>query len=780
MALAWNLVIILILLVLQQSYFRVTFGSSNVHIVYMGERMNQSEQQLVEDSHVDILSRILGSKSAARKSILYSYKHGFSGFAAVLSHSQAKLIADFPGVVRVIPNQILSLHTTRSWDFLHVKQDIVTGALSGGQSGRGTIIGIMDTGIWPESESFRDEHMDNPPLHWRGICQGGENFDRSHCNRKIIGARWYIKGYEAEIGKLNTSDGVEYLSPRDASGHGTHTSSTAAGVAVENASFMGLAKGLARGGAPSAWLAIYKICWSTGGCSSADLLAAFDDAIFDGVDILSASLGSAPPLPIYVEDALAIGSFHAVAKGISVVCSGGNSGPYPQTVINTAPWIITVAASTIDREFPSRIILGNNQTLQGQSLYTGKGLSKFYPIVFGEDIAASDADEESARSCNSGSLNATLAKGKAILCFQSRSQRSATVAIRTVTEVEGAGLIFAQFPTKGVDTSWSKPGVQVDYITGTTILSYMEATRNPVIKFGKTKTVVGQQISPEVAFFSSRGPSSLSPSVLKPDIAAPGVNILAAWSPASSARLLSDANEDELHDPLNFNIESGTSMACPHISAIVALVKTAHPSWSPAAIKSAIVTTASLKNEYKQYIGAEGAPHKQADPFDYGGGHVDPNKVTDPGLVYDLKNSDYFHFLCSMGYNDTAISLLTGFPSKCHKSPKFLLNMNLPSIIIPELKQPLTVTRTVTNVGPIKSIYTARVVAPIGISVAVEPPTLTFSSKGKKMKFKVTFSSKLRVQSGFSFGYLFWEDGSHEVRIPLAVRSVVDEFCVQT
>lgn len=157
---------------------------------------------------------------------------------------------------------------------------------------------------------------------------------------------------------------MEYLSPRDASGHGTHTSSTAAGVAVENASFMGLAKGLARGGAPSAWLAVYKICWSTGGCSSADILAAFDDAIFDGVDILSASLGSDPPLPTYVEDALAIGSFHAVAKGISVVCSGGNSGPYPQTVINTAPWVITVAASTIDREFPSRIILGNNQTLQ--------------------------------------------------------------------------------------------------------------------------------------------------------------------------------------------------------------------------------------------------------------------------------------------------------------------------------------------------------------------------------------------------------------------------------
>ncbi|XP_058735117.1 subtilisin-like protease SBT3.5 isoform X2 [Vicia villosa] len=706
------------------------------------------------------------------KSILYSYKHGFSGFAAVLTPSQAKLIADFPGVIRVIPNKILSLHTTRSWDFLHVKQDIVTGVLSRAQSGKGTIIGIIDTGIWPESHSFRDDHMDNPPPRWRGICQEGENFDSSHCNRKIIGARWYIKGYEAEFGKLNTSDGVEYLSPRDASGHGTHTSSTAAGVLVENASFKGLAKGSARGGAPSAWLSIYKICWSTGGCSSADLLAAFDDAIFDGVDIISASLGSSPPLPTYVEDVLAIGSFHAVAKGICVVCSGGNSGPYAQTVINTAPWVITVAASTIDREFPSTVILGNNHTIQGQSLYTGKESNKFHPIVFGEDIAASNASEESARSCESGSLSSTLAKGKVILCFQSRSQRSAMAAVRTVMEAEAAGLIYAQFPTINVDMSWNIPSIQVDFIAGTKILSYMEATRKPVIKFSKTRTVVGRQMSPDVALFSSRGPSSLSPSVLKPDIAAPGVNILAAWSPASYSSLESDTSQDDLSS-LNFKIESGTSMSCPHISGIVALIKTIHPTWSPAAIKSALVTTASLKNEYSQYIGAEGAPYKQADPFDYGGGHVNPNKVADPGLVYDLEKTDYIKFLCSMGYNNTAIALLTDSPTKCIKSRKFLLNMNLPSITIPELKQPLTVTRTVTNVGPIKSTYIVCVAAPIGISVTVEPAVLTFNEKRKKMKFKVNFSSKLRVQSRFSFGYLLWEDGLHDVRIPLAVYSVV-------
>ncbi|KAM7253973.1 hypothetical protein ACFE04_031655 [Oxalis oulophora] len=748
----------------------------NVYIVYMGDRPHQydydHDPNLVQHFHHHFLSGILGlSKLAARESILYTYKHGFSGFAALLTHPQAKLIADQPGVLRVLPNKIFSLHTTRSWDFLGVEPSIVDGIYSKSHSGSGSIIGFLDTGIWPESQSFKDEGMGNVPSRWKGICQQGEEFNVSACNRKIIGARWYVKGYEAEFGKLNTSGGVEFLSPRDAVGHGTHTSSTASGGSIENASVLGLARGLARGGAPSSWLAIYKVCWGTGGCSSADLLAAFDDAIFDGVDVLSVSLGSSPPLAIYVDDALSIGSFHAVAKGISVVCSAGNSGPYPQTVINSAPWVTTVAASTIDRAFPTLITLGNNQTVKGQGLYTGKELNKFYPIVYGGDVAATDADQDNAGSCESGTMNVTLARGRVIICFQSRSQRSIFVAIRTVQEVEGAGLIFAQFPASDVTpfSGISIPCVQVDFSVGTFLLTYTEAYRHPVVKFGFTETVIGQQLSPEVAFFSARGPSSLSPSVLKPDIAAPGVNILASWSPASSGVLQNSVT------PGNFKLESGTSMACPHVSGIVALLKAIHPTWSPAAIKSALVTTASTTDDHHQHIVAEGAPYKQADPFDYGGGHVDPNNAMDPGLIYDITDiSDYVRFLCSMGYNNSAISLMTKTKTKCRKSTKFLLNLNLPSISIPELKNTLTVTRTVTNVGPKNSCYTSRFQAPAGTLVRIEPSVLLFNSSVKKLKFKVMFSSRLRVQGRYSFGNLIWEDGIHVVRIPLVVRTVLD------
>lgn len=171
-------------------------------------------------------------------------------------------------------------------------------------------------------------------------------------NSKIIGARFY--------NSENFYDVTDFKSPRDSEGHGTHTSSTAAGREVANASYFGLAEGTARGGVPGARIAMYKVCWSFG-CALADILAAFDDAIADGVDIISVSLGSDFPLQ-YFEDPIAIGSFHAMKNGILTSNSASNSGPFPYTVANYAPWSLTVAASTIDRKFVTQVVLGNGQT----------------------------------------------------------------------------------------------------------------------------------------------------------------------------------------------------------------------------------------------------------------------------------------------------------------------------------------------------------------------------------------------------------------------------------
>ncbi|XWS38123.1 hypothetical protein CRYUN_Cryun19dG0103300 [Craigia yunnanensis] len=338
-----------------------------VHIVYMGEKRHE-DPATTKMSHYKMLFTLLGSKEAATNSMLYSYKHGFSGFAARLTESQAEEIAAFPGVVQVIPNRIHKLHTTRSWEFMGLNYRSSKNLLTKSNMGEGTIIGVIDSGVWPESESFSDRGMSPIPSRWKGICQEGQLFNSSNCNKKLIGARWFIKGIlDQNETPINISNGEEILSARDRSGHGTHTASTAAGNFVENANYEGLAAGLARGGAPRAHLAVYKVCWSfgPGGCTDADLLKAFDKAIQDGVHILFVSIGNSTPFFSYADqrNSIAIGSFHAITKGITVACSAGNDGPTAMTVENTAPWIITVAATTIDRALTTAITLGNNRTL---------------------------------------------------------------------------------------------------------------------------------------------------------------------------------------------------------------------------------------------------------------------------------------------------------------------------------------------------------------------------------------------------------------------------------
>ncbi|XP_058009769.1 subtilisin-like protease SBT3.3 isoform X2 [Hevea brasiliensis] len=715
----------------------VVEAASNVHIVYLGEKQHD-DPKLITNSHHDMLADVVGSKELASQLIVYSYKHGFSGFAAKLTESQAQKLAELPGVVRVIPNSLHKLQTTRSWDFLGLSSYSPVNALQRSNMGDGVIIGVFDTGIWPESKAFSDEGLGPIPFRWKGVCKSGKQFNATlNCNKKIIGARWYIDGFLAEYGKpLNTSEDLEFLSPRDANGHGTHTASTAAGAFIRNVSYKGLGPGTIRGGAPRARLAIYKVCWNVfgGQCSSADMLKAFDEAIYDGVDVLSLSIGSSIPLfsDIDERDGIATGSFHAVARGITVVCGAANDGPSAQTVQNTAPWILTVAASTMDRAFPTPITLGNNKTFLGQAMFTGKEIG-FRGLVYPE---ASGLDPNAAGVCQSLSLNATLVAGKVVLCFTSMARRAAvTSAAEVVKAAGGVGLIVAKNPSDALyPCSGDFPCVEVDYEIGTRILFYIRSNRSPAVKLSHSKTIVGNPLLPKVAYFSSRGPNSIAPAILKPDITAPGVNILAATSPL-------DRFEDN-----GYAMHSGTSMATPHVSAW-----RNHPSGYP--------------------IFAEGSPQKLANPFDFGGGIANPNGAADPGLLYDMDTADYIHYLCVMGYNNAAISRLTGQPTECPSKEPSILDVNLPSLTIPNLRKSITLTRTVTNAGAPNSIYRAVIEPPFGIIVSVKPDVLLFSNQTKKINFTVTINATHQVNTGYYFGSLSWTDGIHMVKSPLSVRT---------
>ncbi|KAJ0971156.1 hypothetical protein J5N97_019115 [Dioscorea zingiberensis] len=712
-------------------------ASRKVYIVYLGEKQHE-DPNVVTATHHDMLTAVLGSKEEALTSILYNYKHGFSGFAAMLTDSQAKAVAELPEVVSIRPSQVYKIQTTRSWDYLGLNYDQTKGLLHDSHLGEDIIIGVVDTGIWPESPSFSDAGFGPIPSRWKGICQTGEAFSANNCSRKIIGARWYTKGVDPEVLK------GDYLSARDVNDHGTHTASTAAGVLVRNVSFHGLAAGAARGGAPRARLAIYKACWGAGGsCYEAAVLKAFDHAIHDGVDVLSLSLSG---------NGYAEGSFNAVAKGMTVVFAGGNNGPTTQTVANDLPWVTTVAASTLDRSFPTVITLGNGQNLVGQAInYQTEKDDIFKPLFYG------------GGSCGVDLLNSSDVAGSIVLCYDFTSPISFSLplqierAIQVVNQAKGAGLIFAIYSSNNIDVIESCNDLHltcvfVDFGMANQIRNYYINSDKPKVKVRPTKSVIGQSVlSPNVGFFSSRGPSVSYPELLKPDVAAPGVCILAAVKNS-------------------YHFESGTSMACPHVSGIAALLKAIHPSWSPAAIKSALVTTALITNEHGWPIESEGVPRKIADPFDFGGGNVNPNRAADPGLIYDIDPKDYLkYFQCTIGTDDAC------------DSTKPLYYLNLPSISIPNLKKKVTVSRTVTNVGSTNAIYEAIPESPPGVKMVVEPPVLVFNATHKVNTFKVSFTATAKVQGDYTFGSLTWYDkDDHRVRIPIAARIVIQDFFADT
>ncbi|KAL8460778.1 hypothetical protein ACS0TY_032329 [Phlomoides rotata] len=667
-----------------------------------------------------------------------------------------------------------SMHTTRSWEFAGLKESIKLknsekeDLLLKSRYGDSVIVGMLDNGVWPESKSFNDRGMGPIPKSWNGICQSGDEFNSSHCNKKIVGARFYIKGYEAFYGPLNRT--LDYRSPRDKDGHGTHTSSTVGGRRVKHVSALGgFASGTASGGAPLARLAIYKVCWAVPGhgkedgntCFEEDMLAAIDDAIGDGVDVLSISIGTKDPTP-FNKDGIAIGAFHAIKKNIVVTCSAGNSGPAPSTLSNPAPWIITVGASSVDREFLSPVKLGNGMIIKGQTVTPYKLKNKQYPLVYAGQVANPDVPESLLGQCLPGCLSSKKAKGKIVMCLRGNGTRVGKGM--EVKRAGGIGYVLGNSEANGNELAADAhvlPATAVSYLNALQILKYINSTKAPTAYIIPAKTVLDIKPSPFMAAFSSRGPSTISPDILKPDITAPGLNILAAWSEASSPTKL-----EEDKRVAKYNILSGTSMSCPHIGGASALLKAIHPGWSSAAIRSALMTSAGLINNQGNPI--TDASGTQADPFQFGSGHFRPSKAADPGLVYDASYTDYLLYLCSNG----AQNLDSSF--KCPEHSPSPVNLNYPSLAIPKLNGTVTAVRTVTNVGGSKSVYFVNVKPPPGISIKISPAILYFNHIGQKRRFTITVKTESEITGSvekgkYAFGWYTWSDGIHNVRSPMAV-----------
>ncbi|CAN1307517.1 Subtilisin-like protease SBT5.4 [Linum perenne] len=693
----------------------VAFGAQKNYIVYLGSHSHgggiaqlsnpDDVVQAVTQSHYTLLGSLIGSERA-RDAMGYSYTWNINGFSAVLEEEEAAELSKRPGVVSVFLDRGRELHTTRSWDYMLLENN---GAGHPGELwkaanfGEGTIVATLDTGVWPESKSFDDKGYGPVPSKWKGICQNNTKAGVP-CNRKLIGARYFSKGYT-----------------RDSEGHGSHTLSTAAGNFVPQVKILNFTVGTAKGGSPKARVAAYKVCWPPidgSGCFDSDILAAFDAAINDGVDVISVSLGGDPA--DYFEDSVAIGSFHAVRKGIDVACSAGNSGPALGTVSNIAPWITTVAASTLDRKLDAYAQLHNGLRIQGVTL-SGSSSNKTYPLRLASQVRAANVTILDALLCKANTLDRKKARGKIVVCLRGENGRLEKGS--EAASAGAAGMIFCNDKTSGEDVVADPhflPAVHISYKDSLAVYHYINSTH------------------------------------------APGVNIIAAYTEAKQTGIDADPRK------FPYNILSGTSMSCPHVAGVTALLRTLYPSWSPAAIRSAIMTTARTRDDTRNPI--KDSSNERATPFNYGSGHIRPNQAMNPGLVYDLSEVDYLNFLCARGYNQTLLSLFA--PHEC-SNKHAIVDLNYPSIAVPRLPMKegsVTVTRKVKNVGNKAARYAVSVKQPVGVSISVKPAVLKFDKVGEEKAFEV----KLEAKSGgkineYVFGGITWSDGVHHVRSPVAV-----------
>ena len=737
------------------------------------------------------------ARAGAGTELIYRYRYGLNGFAARMHPSQAHKLENLPDVLRVWEDEIRPLATNFSLEFLGLF-DPETGLRGApGLDGDGIIIGVIDSGIAPEHPSLADTReadrpricggdwaensilgrwlcrrfdkqedtvLFEPPENWNGSCQSGDQFESTACNNKLIGARWFITGAEAS----GPIDDGEIRSARDADGHGTHTATIAAGNRVK-ASIFGSFIGRIEGVAPRARVAVYKACWLRPGdqrasCNTSDLANAIDAAVADGVDIINYSVGSSL-LSVTAPDDLAL--MAATKAGVFTVVAAGNEGPNLGTIGSPAgaPWVLTAAASSRD----------GTTTLEALEIKTPPGLAgkyaakeaNFTPALSargpldgdlvlvddGEDVfedgtagTLSDACEPLINSSDISNNIALIQRGGCDFDVKVANAADAGAIAAIVYNIAGDPVVM-----NGATGLSDIPAVMIGQADANLILAEFDAGNLVTVLLDKDLFLTENDTGNVMGSFSARGPGPV-PDILKPDVTAPGINILAGFSPDAA-----NAAPGE-----NFGYLTGTSMSTPHVAGVAALLLQAHPDWSPSAIKSALMTTA-----HQSLTGSDGVT--AALPFDYGAGHIVPNDSVDPGLVYDVSSDDYDAFACGIALPGVTQERCDQLSAAGYSFAG--ADLNQPSIAIERFTSERTVSRSVTNVSDQSASYVATVIAPVGIGVNVVPASITVAP-GQTATFDVTFSFESGPLDLWRFGSLTWSDGNHSVYSTIAIRPI--------
>ncbi|KAI4981001.1 hypothetical protein ZWY2020_021486 [Hordeum vulgare] len=696
----------------------------------------------------------LDADPEAATRLIYSYRNVINGFAARLTEDEVHHMSEKDWFLKALPEKTYQLMTTHTPRMLGLTGPMFhPGVWNRTNMGEGMIIGILDGGIAGSHPSFDGTGMPPPPAKWKGRC----DFNSSVCNNKLIGARSF---YESAKWRWEGID--DPVLPIDDSAHGTHVSSTAAGAFVPGANAMGSGFGTAAGMAPRAHLAFYQVCFVGKGCDRDDILAAIDDALDEGIDVLSMSLGD-DSAGDFAADPIALGGFSAVMRDVFVCTSAGNQGPLPATVANEAPWLLTVAAATTDRSFPADVKLGNGVEITGESHYQ--------PSTYGSVQQPLVMDTSADGTCSDKTvLTAAQVAGKIVLCHSGGNLTNLEKG--SILHDAGAVAMIIIFPVDAGSVIMLKahalPATHVAYKELDKIMAYVNSTQSPSAQLLFKGTVLGNHLAPVVAPFSSRGPSRQNQGILKPDITGPGVNIIAAVPMPNG--LPQPPNEMAY----KFDVMSGTSMAAPHIGGIAVLIKKAHPTWSPAAIKSAMMTTAdTMDGRRMQMLDQDGRP---ANLISMGAGFINPIKAMNPGLVYNQSAHDYIPYLCGLGYNDHEVTSIIhpAPPLSCKQLPVIhQKDLNYPSIVVYLDKEPyaVNVSRAVTNVDNGVAVYAASVELPASLSAKVTPDLLGFREMNEVQTFTVTIRTKdgQTMKDRIAEGQLKWVSRKHVVRSPIVV-----------
>lgn len=723
--------------------------------------------------------------------LLHSYRYAFNGFSARLNGAAVAQLRGMPNVRAVYPDGERQLATDTSPQFLGLfdPTDGLVGAE--GLSGDGIVIAVIDSGITPESESFQDVRpADSPracqsswgtnsllgrwlctnfrrreavrlfePLEgWAGECESGEQFETTLCNDKLIGARFYSTGALA----VGDFDDGEFLSPRDADGHGTHIASTAAGNRVR-ASLNGSEVATIRGIAPNARIAAYKACWLRPGatratCVISDLVQAIDDAVADGADIINYSIGNTEETVANADD---VALLEATKAGVLAIVAAGNDGPLLGSIgsPSSGPWAMTVAAASRDgQRFVEASEVTSPPALAGrypsaEALFTPQlsetgSISGALVAVDDNDSALGsirDACEALVNGSDVSGAIALISRGGCDFDVKVKNAQDAGATAAVVTNNLGGPVIMS-----GNEIDITIPAVSVGQADGQLLLDALVDGDNIQIQLANGLFLTEQDQGNLVGNFSSRGPASGAPDILKPDVAAPGVNILAAVTPD-----VANGTSGQL-----FGYLTGTSMAAPHVAGAAALLKERHSDWTPSMLKSALMTSSRQDLFKADAVSA-------ANPFERGAGYIVPNDALEPGLVYATNADAFDAFTCGVAEYPIGRQQCDALVARGFSTDATALNQ--PAIAVSRLTLSTTVQRTVTATEP--GSWSARLLLPAGFTGAVSPATINLNT-GDSATVDITIGVVAETLDLWYFGALEWENDDRVVRSPIAFRPV--------